>query len=488
MPTCTWLDSNAGDDGRSARVLARLRDPDAREGRRTLRVASWVGTAMLAALLLATGSGCSSSAKPDPAPSFDQTYFDRLEAEQAAKRAAVMSAGLWANEDGTGRRFGVILPLQGGYRRVGDSVLAGVMAAYWADDPKYRARVTFYKEEQYGSLRDAYAKAVRDGAEVMIGPLSKESVQKMVESTVIAKPTIALNTTRSEGWQERDLYQFSLSIEDEAIYAARALYNSGHRRVFVLHEDNEVGGRGMRAFSSEMLRLNGRVADTVQFSARTLPYDIPARQIAEATYRVKALSVNPTEQRYQVYRKGDAVFMAGERGGLAGMTWALKEAGVTDLPIVTTSHAHAGDTGIDGVYAVDLPWIADARMRTEVWGRTPVDFQEEERRLDERLFAMGMDSYRLAQNIDWMAQNRDRTLAGVTGVLTVGSGGRIQREMVLGKVEGSRVQVATLPSVDPNTATPIGEILVKDGIESAVAVSARAPSPFVFRNPFTKSP
>jgi hypothetical protein len=60
--------------------------------------------------------------------------------------------------------------------------------------------------------------------------------------------------------------------------------------------------------------------------------------------------------------------------------------------------------------------------------------------------------------------------------------------MVLGKVEGSRVQVATLPSVDPNTATPIGEILVKDGIESAVAVSARAPSPFVFRNPFTKSP
>ncbi|NCA73161.1 MAG: hypothetical protein EOM91_24560, partial [Sphingobacteriia bacterium] len=118
---------------------------------------------MLAALLLATGSGCSSSAKPDPAPSFDQTYFDRLEAEQAAKRAAVMSAGLWANEDGTGRRFGVILPLQGGYRRAGDSVLAGVMAAYWADDPKYRARVTFYKEEQYGSLRDAYAKAVRDG-------------------------------------------------------------------------------------------------------------------------------------------------------------------------------------------------------------------------------------------------------------------------------------------------------------------------------------
>ncbi|NCC27165.1 MAG: penicillin-binding protein activator [Gammaproteobacteria bacterium] len=486
MPTCKWIDSNAADERRSACALSSIRGYD---WPWRPRVASWLATGVLAAVMLATGAGCSSTEESDAAPSFDQTYFDRLEAEQAAKRAAVMSAGLWADEDGSGHRFGVILPLQGGYRRAGDSVLAGVMAGYWADDPKYRGRVTFYKEEQYGSLRDAYAKALRDGAEVLIGPLSKESVQKMVENTVIAKPTIALNTTRSEGWQERDLYQFSLSIEDEAINAARALYNSGHRRVFVLYEDNEVGSRAMRAFSSEILRLDGRVADTVQFSARAFAYDIPARRIADATSRVKVLSVNPTEQRYQVYRNGDAVFMAGERGGLAGMTWALKAAGVTDIPIVTTSHAHAGDAGLEGVYAVDLPWIADARMRTEVWGRTPVDFQEEERRLDERLFAMGMDSYRLAQNIDWMAQNRDRTLAGVTGVMKVGPGGRIQREMVLGKVEGSQVRVATLPKVDPNTARPIGEIVVKDGIETAVAVSA-APSSswFAFRNPFRKTP
>jgi outer membrane PBP1 activator LpoA protein len=149
------------------------------------------------------------------------TYFDRQEAEQKAKRAAVMSAGLWADEDATGRRIGVILPLQGASRRAGDSVLAGMMAGYWADDPEQRARLTFYTEEQYGSLARAYATALDNGAEVIVGPLQKDAVQRMVETTIIAKPTIALNTTKSPGWQERNLYQFSLAIEEEAINAAR---------------------------------------------------------------------------------------------------------------------------------------------------------------------------------------------------------------------------------------------------------------------------
>jgi outer membrane PBP1 activator LpoA protein len=415
------------------------------------------------------------------------TYFDRQEAEQKAKRAAVVSAGLWADEDATGRRIGVILPLQGASRRAGDSVLAGMMAGYWADDPEQRARLTFYTEEQYGSLARAYATALDNGAEVIVGPLQKDAVQRMVETTIIAKPTIALNTTKSPGWQERNLYQFSLAIEEEAINAARALYASGYRRVFLLYEDNDVGNRAMRAFSSEMLRQDGRIADTLVVGADALSYDVQAQQIADATHRVKVFSLNPQEQRYQVFRDGDAVFVAGEREGIAGMTRALRAAGIAELPIVTTSHGDSLDPALNDVYMVDMPWMVDAQMRTEVWGRTPVDFQGEARRLDERLFAMGMDGYRLARNIQWMGQNRDRRLDGVTGVMTIDGAGRVERTLVLATREGSKMRVVTLPQVTPNQSQPIGEIIVRDGVESAVAVGAPSPWGFQLRNPFSKS-
>ena len=437
------------------------------------------------ALTMALMCGCSSDNKKAGGPNYDYTYFERQQAAQEAERAKVTTQGLWSNEGGSGRRFGVILPLDSSLRRAGESVMSGMLAGYWADNQNARARLMIYREGQYKNIFAAYKKAVQNGAEVVIGPLPKDSVRALVETTPIGTPTIALNAASRANFGEPNLYQFSLSLEEEAENAARILYGSGYKRVFMLYEDNEVGNRAMRKFQSEMLRLGGVVPNPVEFSTRNSSYEAPAERIAEATYREKLFSVNPKEQRYAVYRKADAMFVAGERNGIEGMVWALRQAGIKDLPIVTTSNANVKDHEVKGVYIVDIPWLVDSKLRSAVWARTAPGFRSEALSFDPRLFAMGMDSYRLAQNLEWMNANRSRSLEGVTGTLTISQKGHVNRAMVLGKIERGKMLEAKLPAFDEKQRRPIHDIVVRDGRETIVASNETRGSTLFWRNPFS---
>ena len=448
--------------------------------------------ALTAALALA---GCGSwgwGNDPDdpaalpPAPVYDEGQFDRIHRAEQVRRDAVATAGPWAAKDGAGRRIAVLLPAAGASPRLRDSLQAGLLTAAASADPAQRGALTFYALEDYPDVAAAYRQAQAEGAQVIIGPLAADAVRQLARTQPLEVATIALNTADWGWWQEPLLFQLALPLEDEGRAAAQQLYRAGYRRPFVVTEASRVGERARDGFLAELARLAGARPVLIDAFAPT-PDGARAAAAAVAAARVVPPGPPPAPGVAPLpVRAGDSVFLAGSRAGLAALAVALPAAGVHEVPLVATSHANDPERPVNGLYVVDVPWMIDPQVPRTVFQRaggpawpatlrdtaayhshghtldwagralkmdgvpsTTPGFPAAYRRADPRLFALAVDSYRLAQNIHWLARRPGRSLAGATGWLRLGPGGRIEREWMLGRLHDGQVAPATLPPAPP---------------------------------------
>ena len=103
------------------------------------------------------------------------------------------------------------------------------------------------------------------------------------------------------------------------------------------------------------------------------------------------------------------------------------------LPVIATSHIYSGsqdrdqNRDLDGVVFCETPWMLgekDAVLKNkihEAWPSTSA-------RLG-RLYALGVDSYRLLPRISQMAAMPSATVSGATGLLSVDEKGRVVRSL-----------------------------------------------------------
>jgi hypothetical protein len=104
------------------------------------------------------------------------------------------------------------------------------------------------------------------------------------------------------------------------------------------------------------------------------------------------------------------------------------------LPVYATSHVYAGlvnasqDLDLEGVVFTDMPWVLSPESVEPEIQRT---FEQQWRELREgynRLFAFGIDAYRLLPYLGPTRGTTQATIAGVTGELRIEADGRIARE------------------------------------------------------------
>ena len=101
----------------------------------------------------------------------------------------------------------------------------GFLGAYFAtasglDD---RQSVRIYDVNAEGGATAAYAAAVADGAEFVVGPLLKRNVASLANDILVPVPVLTLNYLPETMASPPGMYQFALSPEDEAAAAARQL-------------------------------------------------------------------------------------------------------------------------------------------------------------------------------------------------------------------------------------------------------------------------
>lgn len=277
--------------------------------------------------------------------------------------------------------------------------------------------------EDVASAIKSYRAAVAAGAQVVVGPLTRDAVTALAFGEPVPVPTLALNVPDNTGRNPGNLYLLSLQIETEARQVARTSWRDGRRNAVTVNGGSPVQRRMQAAFAGEFMRLGGRVATDIAY--------------APDPGKLKALA-----------RSGSAADMYFLALGYSEARTVRPYLGST--PVYATSSIYAGDQGplagfdLAGVHFVDMPWLLEpnhAAVMAYARPKPPGSIEL------ERLYALGIDAWRIAQLL--LAGVRDIRIDGVTGQLTLGADGHIERELAVGRYSEGRVQAADPVSREP---------------------------------------
>ena len=114
----------------------------------------------------------------------------------------------------------LLLPLSGRAAAAGATVRDGFMTAYYQMPTAQRPRLRIYDTAEI-SAAEAIARARAEGAEFVVGPLTRDEVTAAADLGDARPPILALNFLPQDRPGPAGFYQFALSPEEEARVVAR---------------------------------------------------------------------------------------------------------------------------------------------------------------------------------------------------------------------------------------------------------------------------
>lgn len=344
-------------------------------------------------------------------------------------------------------QIALILPLSGRQQAAGMAVRDGFLAALLQQDASRRPLLNVYDAAEMGATT-AYRKAVADGAQAIVGPLTKDEVTAIASSGEVSVLTLALNQTADNVSSPPLLFQYSLDPEEEARQVAQRVTADGRMRGLVLLPNNDWGQRVFRAFDTELKTLGGEIAGMKFYDPSARDYSGPITElllINESRARANSLFATlGTRMEFEPRRRGDAqfVFVGAQpvqgRSLRPGLKFHLSQ----DLPIYATSDIFEPDTqannDLEGVIFPDMPWVispdaASTQLRTALSRHWPV-----RARGRGRLYAFGFDACRIVPLLKAGQFGAAHAIPGMTGLLSIDEKGHVKRELDWAQVSGGR--------------------------------------------------
>ncbi len=340
----------------------------------------------------------------------------------------------------------VLLPITGPLSDAAQAIRDGVLAAHYAS-PAPRPMIRFHDVGDEG--RDpwaAYMEAVNDGAELVIGPLTRDAVEVFADQRNLPVPMLALNGIAEYKRPPSGLYRFGLLPEDDARSAARQAYAAGMRHAVVLTPSSDWGQRVAGAFRDAFEDAGGMVLAASTFSSDARDFASPIRRLLGldlSEQRNRQLrSVTGRNMEFEPRRRQDVdvIFLGAFPSQARLIRPQLRFHHAIGVPVVATSHVYEGrigeaDSDLTGIMFAETPWMLDLNVPDP-------DRQQLSRTLglngegrDTRLYALGLDAYRLVPQLATLRNNPDHTIPGATGVLRVDATGQVLRELPLGIIE-----------------------------------------------------
>ncbi len=330
----------------------------------------------------------------------------------------------------------LLLPIGGRQSSAAVSVRDGFLTAYYVNAASGRPRVRIY-DTSVMSVAQAVSQATQEGAEFIVGPLTREEVIAASELTGSRPPILALNFLPTERAVPNAFYQFALSPEDEARQAARRVLADGNRRGIALMPDGDWGARVLGAFKEELTMGGGTLIETAGYDAAHTDYAPAIMQIlhiSDSNARHRRLeSILGTKLEFQPRRRGDIafIFAAGQVASERQLRPQLRFFFAGDVPTYATSDAFEPDPNanqdMDGLMFPDMPWMLGGGLTDSVRNAARDAWPNAGPRRN-RLFAFGFDAYRLVGALR-AANGAAISVEGLTGRLSVDTEHRVHREL-----------------------------------------------------------
>lgn len=375
-------------------------------------------------------------------------------------------------ETSTIQKIAVLLPLSGPYANVAQSIINGIMAAYYEPDlqwptssesstqppaPKHPIQLSFYDTQTAQSITHLYQQAVDAGAQMVIGPLEKKQVEALYLIGDFPVFTLVLNALpqHTAFKAHKNFFQFGLLIEDECEQIAEDAYKEGKQYAAMITSDTELGQRASMAFEQQWRTLNGTVVGRVQANAQT---DIHLALktllgIEASERRTQALETRLGEKMYsRPYRRADLdfIFISVPTEIARQVKPTLAYYAANSLPVFSTAHIHEifedqeTQADLSGVRFIDAPFVLN---RYEAARQKTLSALPNRSLATLRLEAFGMDSYHLYQQLPLMITSNQHQFNGASGTLTLTPDQRIRRRAAAAIFENGESKI--LPDVQP---------------------------------------
>lgn len=307
----------------------------------------------------------------------------------------------------------LLLPLQSdAFGPAAQAVQQGFMAASNAQPHPLPVRVysTFDEKTDIIAL---YQHALASGAKAVVGPLTRDGVATLAaHPDLITVPTLALNVADNVVPPD-NLYFFGLSAEDEARQIARIAMAAHLTVANVISTDSPLSLRLARAFSDEWRHNGGTVAtDTVYNNDPSIFANV---------------STDP----------GNMVFLAADPGQARLIRPYIPIA----IPVYATSQLFAGNNDmllnydLNEIHFIDMPWLLEPdHPAVMIYPRSYPPLSPDM----ERLYALGIDAFRLVQIVLHGSELADLPLDGVTGNIHLNGNHQFVREAIQAKFTQGR--------------------------------------------------
>ena len=347
------------------------------------------------------------------------------------------------------RRIALLLPLSGRTASAGKAVQNGFLGAYFAsagglDD---RQSIRVYDVEAEGGPSAAYASAVEDGAEFVVGPLLRNHVTELANDILVPVPVLTLNYLPDETLPPPGLFQFALAPEDEAVSAATRALEDGHRTAVALVPNSSWGRRLLTAFATEFEGQGGTLLDYRSFTSESPDFSRTIEELmglAGSVSRYQRMRANiGAPLQFDPRRRQDVDFIFLAADGAAGrlLKSQLKFHYSGDLPVYSTSSIYTmdgrSDSDLNGIRFADTPWIIAPQSWIRYLPDVYREYWPEERRLG-RLHAMGYDAYHLVAPLFAARSGMMPEIDGATGILYLDGSGRVHRRLAWAEFRGGR--------------------------------------------------
>ncbi|HET7730807.1 MAG TPA: penicillin-binding protein activator [Usitatibacter sp.] len=299
--------------------------------------------------------------------------------------------------------------------KLADALRQGFMAAAEVsakESPPVHVTAT---DNEAAALLDACRHAQASGALIVVGGLTRDGAHSLAASDCPRQPVLTLNEPRGDILPT--VYSVSLSLEQEARQAALLAVADGMRSAIIIHTPSPLSRRVEEAFAREWTRAAGQV--------RRLLYTGTPDEPGLMRERIATLSA-------------DMVFIALD----ATEALAVRPYITAMLPVYATSFSVNPRTeaivnaDLQGVRYGEMPWFAQPdhpAVMVYPQPRAPMPVEQ------ERLYALGIDAFRLALLLVKAGEARPPPLDGVTGRITLETGNHFTRTLVPAEIDGGRI-------------------------------------------------
>lgn len=319
-------------------------------------------------------------------------------------------------------KMAVLLPLSGSLSRAAAPVRDGLLSGYYGEQRR-RPQIKFYDTAgTAGGAISAYGRAVAEGSDFVVGPLSRDAVSALFRDR-LSVPVLALN--RGNVPPPSGNASFSLAPEDDGIAAAEFLLARNARRVLVINGGGDSMRRAIAAFTEQLQGRGGSIVATLPVGAE--PGDMSGALTAAA----------------QSPGGIDAVFLAVVPAQAQAVAPQLSLAGLAGKPRVATSQfVDAGDAAkdhaLDGIAFPSQAW--DVRSVAGLPSSTSAaELLSTARGPAARLFAFGHDAWLLTAYMEHLATTSGAKIQGATGDLRIDGFGNVVRTPAWSTYSGAAV-------------------------------------------------